>query len=92
MSDKVVIGLDRASVKSVRADMVKGTVALTLEVRLDESILAVKRDLSWLAIDEKPVAVVITEIIDQLPLIQTREFQELAADIASGKLSMTGGT
>ncbi len=91
MSNKVVIGLDQATVKSVRADMVKGTVALTLEVRLDESILAVKRDLSWLAIDAKPVDVVITEIVDQLPLIQTREFRDLAEGIRSGEVTITAG-
>ena len=51
------IDLPQARVRSIRADMVKGSVLITLEVGLDRDILRAKPELAALAIQEIPISV-----------------------------------
>jgi len=64
MTEPLKITLGNCYLDSVKADMVKGTVKITFETRLDEQVLAAKRNLTILSIDETPLTLDIIE--DQL--------------------------
>lgn len=55
------------TVYSVRADMVKGRVKITFETPLDDQMILAKRTLAFLAVDNSPVDLTITEQQMRLP-------------------------
>jgi hypothetical protein len=48
-------------VKAVRADMVKGSATIVLEMRLTEDVMAQRERLSWISANENFVDATITE-------------------------------
>ena len=59
--DMLTVTLDWCKIKSVRADMVAGTVRITFETALSTQFLKTKRHLALLAADKTPVSLTVEE-------------------------------
>jgi hypothetical protein len=61
------VEIEQATIKSVKADLVSGTVAVTLNIPLLEA-LPLREDLSMMAFMSMPVEVTITQLQSELDL------------------------